>query len=566
MDHNTSILLVLGVVMVAGTVVGLITKAIKLPSVTGQILVGIAIGPAGLALFDMSDVHRLKPLIDFALGLMAVAVGSHLIIPKLRAALRRVTLLLLFEAILTPLLVFLVVISAPRTDWRFSLLVATIAVSTAPATILALVKEARAKGVFVTTLVVAVALNNLACICLFEVSHAIVRASLDPHLGQSSWQLVIGPLKEILASIALGGGVGAILVWTTGRVVRTDRITALSMMAILLAVGLADHFGISVMLSCLTLGITLANLTPDKEEIGHRVFENFEYAIYAIFFTVAGMELEVAYLIPGGTLALLAFGARCGGKMGAAFLGMRLAGATERVRRWLGVALIPQAGLAVGLMLLVTEDSAFSSLRDLFLAVVLTMVLLAEIIGPIMTRLALHKSGDAGKDRERVINFLREDNITTDLKGATPEEAIRQLVDLTVKSNRLRVSADDIFAQVMERERSSSTCLGDGLALPHAHIDIEAGITGAMGISSAGLPFPSLDGRPVHCMVLILTPTHMPERHLEVLSALAKAIGSDRTIQQQLYHADSPAHAYELLHVNEGTADFNVFLDEENPQ
>ena len=561
MDHNSSILLVLGVVLVAGTLAGLLTKALRLPSVTGQILVGILIGPAALKLFDMHDVHRLKPLIDFALGLMAVAVGSHLIFAKLRVALRRLTLLLIFEALLTPIVVFFLVYMMPKSNWQFSILVAAIAVSTAPATILALVKETNAKGVFVTTLIVAVALNNLACICLFEIAHAVVSASLDPETT-SNLQLLLSPLREIIASLVLGGGVGAILVMSTRKIVRPDRITALSMMAILLTVGVAEHFEVSVMLSCLALGIALANLTPEKEEIGHRVFENFEYAIYAIFFTVAGMELEVDYLIPGGLLASVAFFGRCTGKLSSAYFGMKLAGATERVRRWLGVALIPQAGLAVGLMLLVTEDPTFSSIRDLFLAVVLTMVLLAEIIGPILTRYALQKAGDAGKDRERVIDFLREDNITTELRGETPAEAIRQLVDLTVKSNRLKVSADEIYAQVMERENASSTCLGDGLALPHARIDIESSITGAMGISSDGLHFKSLDGKPVHCMVLILTPTSMPERHLEVLSALSRAIGTDRTIQQQLYHADSPAHAYELLHVNEGTADFNVFLDE----
>ncbi len=563
MDHNSSILLVLGVVLVAGTLVGILTKALKLPSVTGQIFVGIAIGPAGFALFSGNDVHRLQPLIDFALGLMAVAVGSHLIFPKLKVAMRRLTLLLVFESLFTPAFVFTGVMALPQTNWQFSLLVAAIAVSTAPATILALVKETRAKGVFVTTLIVAVALNNLACICLFEIALASARASFDPELSQSSWQLLFQPLKEIIASVLLGGGIGYLLVWLTKRVVKADKVTALSMMAILLTVGLADHFGVSVMLSNLCLGIALANLTPDKEEIGHKVFEDFEYAIYAIFFTVAGMELEVDYILPGGLLAGVAFSCRFAGKFCAANLGMRLAGATDRVRRWLGVALIPQAGLAIGLVLHVTEDPNFSSIRDLFLAVVLTMVLLAEIIGPILSRMALQKSGDAGQDRERIIDFLREDNITTSLEGPTPEDAIRQLVDLTVKSNRIKVHADEIFRRVMERENEQSTCMGDGLALPHARIDIEEEIIGAMGINARGLKFDAMDGKPVHCMVLILTPTNMPERHLEVLAALASAIGTNPMIQNELYHCDTPAHAYELLHVNEGTADFNAFLDDD---
>ena len=183
------------------------------------------------------------------------------------------------------------------------------------------------------------------------------------------------PLVDIGLSLLMGFGVGVLLIIVTLRVVRTDRLSALSLIAILLTTGLTEYLGLSVLPACLCLGMTLTNLSPDKEEIGHQVFDSFESGIFAVFFKVAGMELNFDSLAMGGMLAVIAFVGRLAGKVAAGHLGMKLAGVTQRFRRWIGLFLIPQAGLAVGLMLLVTEDPAFASIRELFLAVVLVMVL-----------------------------------------------------------------------------------------------------------------------------------------------------------------------------------------------
>jgi len=562
---EANILLTFAVVLVAGMASGQLAKRLHLPSVTGQILVGILLGQSGLALFDIHDAHRLEPVIDFALGLMAVAVGSHLHFARLRVARRRLVLQALLETALTPLFVCCLILIAASPPWQIAILLAAIAIATAPATILTLVKETRSKGVFVKTLIASVALNNLACICVFELAHAAAGASLDPSRTGSTLAILLAPLREVGMSLLLGGGIGVVLVALTRRVVRPDRLSALSLIAILLTVGIGQQFDISPLLSCLFLGMVLANLTPDKEEIGHAVFDNFEYAIFAVFFTVAGMELDFKMVVPGGALALLVFTGRAIGKIVASRTAMRVGGATERVRKWLGPALLPQAGLAVGLMLLVVEDPVFinAGVTDLFLAVVLTVVLLNELIGPIVTRYALRQSGDFGKDRARVIDFLHEENITTDLAGSTKEEAIEQLVDLLIRTNSVSTTREDLLAAVHAREAIGSTCLGSGLAIPHARIDIADSIVGAMGISSKGLRIETPDGARIHCMILLVTPQSERDRHLEVLSTFARAIGRDRSIQQQLYHVDTPAHAYELLHADEESEDFNYFLEDD---
>lgn len=561
LDHANS-LLILAVILVAGTLSGVISKQFHLPSVTGQILAGIVMGSSVLNVLGEKGLHSLDPLVKFALGLMAVAVGSHLNFKRLRPARRRLTYLLLLDGTLTPALVFCGVIAFSQTAWHTAILLAAIAISTAPATVLALVKESGAKGPFVTTLLAGVALNNLLCIVLFEIARTIARTAMDPG-GAFVAADLIAPFVKIGASLLLGFGIGMGLILLTQRVVRSDRLSAMSLIAILLTTGLSAQLDLSVLLACLCLGVTLANFSPDREEIGHRVFETFESAIFAVFFTVAGMELKFDTLAIGGLLALVTFTMRALGKMLAGYLGMKFAGATQRFRSWLGISLIPQAGLAVGLMLLVTEDPQFGSIRELFLAVVLTMVLLNETVGPLLTRLGLRRSGDFGRDRARVLDFLSEQNITTTLTGPSKEAAIRELVNLAVSVHKLSVDADTLYAEVIKAESVSSTCVGQGLALPHARLAVGDKIVGAMGISQAGLNLETPDGRPVHCMVLILTPRSMPERHLQVLSALSASIGRDQTIQNALYHIDSPAHADELLHLDEQFEDWNKYLDDE---
>lgn len=554
-------LLVLAVVLAAGVASGAIAKRFHLPSVTGQILAGILLGSV-FQVFSDDTAESFEPVIDFALGLMAVAVGSHLSIRRLRIAARRLGLLVLAEALLTPALVYVAIVMVGDVDWPTALILATISVSTAPATILAIVKESRSKGVFVKTLVAAVALNNIVCIALFEFAHTAGLQHFAPGGGGSPWALVLAPLEQLGYSALLGFGMGVVLVLCTRRVVRTDRVTAFSLIAVLLTAGLAAQLGVSSLLACMFLGLALANLTPDKEEIGHHVFENFEAAIFAVFFTLAGMELHLEYVTAAGGIALAMFSARAAGKLIAGRFAMGFAGTTDRVRRNLGLALLPQAGLAVGLMLLVVEDGTFPRpMRDIILASVLAVVTLNEIIGPICTRIALARSGDLGRDRPRLIDFIHEEHIVTDLKADTPEEAIARLTDLLVKTNDIQADRDAILASALEREAEGSTSLGEGLALPQADLEEGDSIVGALGISSEGLPFDTADGAPVHCMVLLATPPSQKDHRLEVMAAFARAITSDRGIEKQLYHASTPAHAYEILH-HEDSEDFNHFLED----
>jgi mannitol/fructose-specific phosphotransferase system IIA component (Ntr-type) len=227
------------------------------------------------------------------------------------------------------------------------------------------------------------------------------------------------------------------------------------------------------------------------------------------------------------------------------------------------MALIPQAGVAVGLVLIIQEDPAFSEAAGLFGAVVLSVVTVNEIVGPILTRLALSRSGEAGRDRLRLIDFLQEENIVTNFHARTKEDAIEKLVDLMVASHRVGgMDRQALLESVLARERQASTCLGGGLAVPHCILPEGTPMVGVMGLSQRGLDFETPDGRSVHCMVLLGTAPEERDRHLQVLASLARTVGIDPAFQDALFNADSAAHACELLH-GEESEDFNYFLEEE---
>jgi mannitol/fructose-specific phosphotransferase system IIA component (Ntr-type) len=186
--------------------------------------------------------------------------------------------------------------------------------------------------------------------------------------------------------------------------------------------------------------------------------------------------------------------------------------------------------------------------------------MLNELIGSVTANYALKRSGDVGKDRPRLIDFIGEHNIITDIQASTKEEAIEKLTDVLIQSNALNVDREQLLRTFFDREHEASTCVGAGLAIPHGILPDGDRMYGVMGISREGMPLETPDGKPVHCMVLLATPESQRERHVEVIAALARAIGRDRTIREQLFNARTPAHVYDLLH-DEESEGFNYYLE-----
>lgn len=558
--HHAGPLLLLAIVLLAGSFFGALARRIRLPGITGQIIGGVLVGRAGLDLFSEESIAGLEPMTEIALGLIAVTVGAHLHIGRLSNAVRRLSYLLIAESTITPLLVFVAAYYIGGATFELSLLFGAVSIATAPATIVALVRETRSKGVFVKTLIAAVALNNTACIVVFEVCRALIGS--DYQLQSEVLLQADGAIAQLIAPVLLGSIAAFALDRITRIALGPERLATAAVVALVLTSGLATSIGISPMLACLVLGAVQTNIARSRTHLVDSVFDNFEPAILTVFFTLAGMHLNFDHLESAGILIVLYFAARFAGKLLSADLALRAAHATDRVRKNLGLALVPQAGVAVGLVLLIQDDARFSEAAGLFGAVVLTVVTINEIIGPVLTRIALQRAGEVGRDRLRLIDFLQEEHILTDFAAESKEAAIERLVDLLIRTHGLRdVNRDELLASVLAREAQGSTCLGGGLAVPHGILPEGEPMVGVMALTQSGLGFETPDGRPVHCMVLLGTASDERDRHLQVLAALARTVGTDRAFGDQLFDSKSPAHAYELLH-GEESEDFNYFMEE----
>jgi len=558
--HHAEPLLLLAVVLVAGSFFGAVARRLRLPGITGQIVGGVLIGRAGFDLFGEDSVAGLEPLTDIALGLIAVTVGAHLHVQRLRNAVRRLSYLLIAESTITPLLVFAAAYWLGGAPFELAMLFGAVSIATAPATIVSLVRETRSKGVFVKTLIAAVALNNMACIVVFEVCRAAIGSNFS--LQSNALLEIDGALVQLAGPVLLGGVAAVSLDRVTRLALSPERLATAAVVALVLTSGLATSIGISAMLSCLVLGAVQTNITHSRSHLVDSVFANFVPAILTVFFMLAGMHLSFEHLEHAGILVVLYFVTRFAGKMISADLALRAARATERVRQNLGLALVPQAGLAVGLVLLIQEDPRFAGSAGLFAAVVLSVVAINEIVGPVLTRFALTRAGEIGRDRLRLIDFIQEEHIVTDFNAATKEIAISHLVDMLIRTHSLRgADRESLLSTVLEREGQGSTCLGGGLAVPHGILPEGEAMVGVMALSRDGLGFDTPDGRPVHCMVLLGTAPEERERHLHVLAALARTVGTDRAFQDQLFDSQSPAHAYELMY-GEESEDFNYFMED----
>ena len=555
-------LLTLGVVILVAILLGALARRIHLPGITGQILAGVAMGPAWLDLFGEEDLLAMRPMTHFALGLMAVTVGGHLNVRRLRNAGKRLFYLLVTESLVTPILVFGLIWGLTDAPPGLAALFATCAISTAPATIVALVAEARAKGVFVKTLVAAVALNNMTCILLFEVARAV-----HVHLVGSDGgfrEIILLPGRELLEAACIGGVV-AVAMEVAARYAgsRPERLATAAVIGLVLTSGLASYLGVSPLLACLVLGLVQTNLSRPREKLIDTVFAEFRPAILAVFFTLAGMHLSLQNTGVAGLVAVLFFVGRIVGKLLAAWLAMRWAHATQNVRQNLGLALVPQAGVAVALVILIQDDPACRDISEWFSTAVLTAVLVSEIVGPIFARIAIVRSGESGMGRTRLIDFIQEENIVVDFDARSKREAIEALVELMSASHHL--GEEDrrmLLESTLQRESEASTCLGGGLSVPHGILPKGQKMVGVMGISRRGIQLDTPDGLPVRCMVLLGTSREERDRHLQVLAALARTIGTDPSFQAQLFNARSPGHASVLLH-GEESMDFNYFLGDE---
>jgi len=395
MNELTSIGLILLLALMAGHLI----KVLRVPEVTGYLLVGIALGPSVLGWLSHETLIDLGVLSEVALGLILFSVGSVFEFSTFGRIGRQVGAVTVMESGAAFVIVSggAILVGQPL---PIALLLGAIATATAPASTLMVVRECDSAGPLTDHLLSIIAVNNLLSLTLF----GLVAAGIDLTVGREG----IGTLEmlyrsafwftwELAGSAALGYLVGLMLARWSTHVLESGEMLILLAGSILLCVGVARSLGLSPLLTSLAVGATMANLS-DRSRHLFSTLSNTDPPFYAMFFVIAGAELDVSRVPAMGVLGLVYIVGRGGGK----FLGARLAaarlGLPSNVTKYLGLALQAQAGLAVGLTLVI--NNRYPAYAGVVSTVVLASVVVFEIIGPASTRFALVRAGEAGLARK----------------------------------------------------------------------------------------------------------------------------------------------------------------------
>lgn len=404
--ENLNITLALAILLAAGLAAAKIGSLLRLPAVTGYILAGLALGPSGLHLIPHeTGGSPLGHFTEMALMLIAFGIGEHLEIMRLRSRAKSVITIGMFEIAGAFLLVstgtFLVArwIQVGGSAWSvqdyilLSTLLGAIAVATAPAATLHVMQEIGAAGPLTTTLMAVVAIDNGLAIMLFGIVVSITR-----HVTASGqdplWMALGGGFLEIAGSLAMGVVTGILLDTMATRLKNAGEMLTAGLAALLLCGEIATRLSLSPLLAGIAAGFTIVN--RDYRDIRlFRILNAFEPPIFVLFFTLAGVHLNLRSLIAAGWLGLAYYLLRVAGKISGATIGAHLVKTTASVKRYLGLGLTPQAGVAIGLIFLIEGDPATQTFSTIVGPVVLAGVLLSELIGPICTRKAVELAGEA---------------------------------------------------------------------------------------------------------------------------------------------------------------------------
>lgn len=397
-NEAAQVILTLAVMLLAGFLMTRITKKLKLPNVTGYILAGILIGPYLLDVVPHALIPKMDFVTDMALAFIAFGVGRYFKLSKLRATGWGIIVLTLFEALAASAVVTLTMLLFGL-PLPFCLLLGAIASATAPASTIMTIRQYHAKGTFVNTILQVVALDDAVALVAFSVCSAAATALEGSGLTASELLL---PLLWNLLALLVGGGCG----WVLHRLIdgnRSDDHRLILAVAVLLSItGLCTALNVSPLLSCMAVGTVYINVGGDKQ-----MFDRISSAtppVLLLFFMLSGIRLELPMLATAGVIGLAYFFARIAGKYAGAWAGAKAIGAPEETRKYLGLALIPQAGVSIGLAAL-GQRILPPEMGALLSTIILSSGILYEMVGPACAKLSLTLSGTLDGDHHHNTHF-----------------------------------------------------------------------------------------------------------------------------------------------------------------
>jgi Kef-type K+ transport system membrane component KefB len=386
-------ILSVGLILMAAVLAGHLAQLVRVPEVSGYLLVGVIIGPASLDLISHDNLTALGFLSEVALGLILFNIGAIFEASNFRRVGTGVFWITFCEASLAFALV-LIALLAIGVIWPVALLLAVVAMETAPATTVMVLSEYDAKGPMTDRLLALIAINNMYVLVMFGLASAAIGMTQPSSEGLllSGYRVVHALGWTTAGSIALGVllGLGTDLLATRAK--ESGEAMILSVGIVLIAVGASRWLGLSPLISTLALGATVANASTHGDRL-LRALGRADPPLYAAFFVLAGAELVPSSVLGLGAAGVVYMLARATGKIAGARIGLKQENVSPIVRGQLGLCLISSSSLAVGLTIQIR--AAFPTYAATVTGIVLAAVVIFEIIGPLLTRRALILTGEA---------------------------------------------------------------------------------------------------------------------------------------------------------------------------
>ena len=405
--------------LVVGLLISRLIKPLKLPAVTGYLIAGILIGPYCLGRISLPEgydilamlhttegVETLGIISQVALGFIAFAIGTEFEMKNLRKIGKQATVIGVLQAVVTAVVVdaaligLHVILGEERLPLSVAIILGAIATATAPAATLMVVKQYKAKGPLTNILLPVVALDDAVGLVVFAISFGVAKA-LETG-GVDIVSMVVNPIIEVIGSLILGALLGFLFTWVEDHFQSNSKRLCLSITFVLMAVSLSMlkfeigrvHIGFSSLLVCMMLGTIFCNICDSADELMEKT-DKWTMPIYVLFFVLSGAELELSVFASGiivliGVVYILF---RCVGKYFGAFASALWTKCDSNIVKYLGITLFPQAGVALGMSIIVKEQMG-DGIGTLVHNIILFSVLVYELIGPLLTKIALTKAGD----------------------------------------------------------------------------------------------------------------------------------------------------------------------------
>ncbi|MFX1558174.1 MAG: cation:proton antiporter [Promethearchaeota archaeon] len=423
----------IGVALIAGFTAGKFMNKIKVPAVAGYVLIGFILGESILGIFsgpqfDFLSVEVLTPL---ALSFIAFSIGSELQWRSLKGLGGAIIIISICEALGAFLLVgtssYLLLPYFIKDGNIFqylsiALILAAVSSATAPAATLMVLHEMKAKGDLTKTLMAVVAIDDAIALILYGFSSTIAKSLLSMQqvsrasLSQlhQNWSnilrsMILIPIKEIILTILFGIMAGIVLSFLASKIRDNEELTIITIGILICTAGIVLALHLDELLCCMVLGIVLSNAAPLPSLKAFRMANNVAPPIYCMFFVLAGAHLRIELIQVIGLLGVCYILMRVLGKILGSYLGAWISKAPKVVRKYLGFGLLSQIGVAIGLAMIVRQDfqnfAIGSKMSAWVINILLFTTLFTEIIGPVCTKFAVIRAGEAGKARKPNIRY-----------------------------------------------------------------------------------------------------------------------------------------------------------------